>query len=161
MPNYRDCNNQIKRITYETGFLSLYAQRNVFEILSNQPEIRLYLPFTDWFGSKRTSAWIYSSRKMVNTVRFRVYSLRFRQDFCVCIYLAHTSRTTRPQATLLSINWTPSCMSSNSRYSSICWFHRHTQYVNLNQLWIVIMLLRLIWLQTEYLLMLNLFEWWE
>ena len=28
-----------------------HTQRNVFEILSNQPEIRLYIPFSDWFGT--------------------------------------------------------------------------------------------------------------
>ena len=28
-----------------------YAQRNIFEIILNQPEIRLYLPCTDWFGT--------------------------------------------------------------------------------------------------------------
>ena len=28
-----------------------FTQRNLFEILSNQTEIRLYLPFSDWFGT--------------------------------------------------------------------------------------------------------------
>ena len=28
-----------------------YTQRNLFEILLNQTEIRLYLPFSDWFGT--------------------------------------------------------------------------------------------------------------
>ena len=32
-----------------------YAQRKLFEILLNQTEVRLYLPCTDWFGTKRTS----------------------------------------------------------------------------------------------------------
>ena len=27
-----------------------YTQRNIFEILFNQTETRLYLPFSDWFG---------------------------------------------------------------------------------------------------------------
>ena len=34
-----------------------YTQRNLFEILLNQPEIRLYLPFSDWFGSKLIGKW--------------------------------------------------------------------------------------------------------
>ena len=33
------------------------TKRIFFEILLNQPEIRLYLPFSDRFGSKRTSVW--------------------------------------------------------------------------------------------------------
>ena len=30
----------------------LYTKRNVFKILLNQTEIRLYLPFSDWFGTE-------------------------------------------------------------------------------------------------------------
>ena len=29
-------------------------QRNIFEILLNQTELRLHLPFSDWLGTKRT-----------------------------------------------------------------------------------------------------------
>ena len=32
-----------------------YCIQNLFEILINQTEIRLYLPCTDWFGTKGTS----------------------------------------------------------------------------------------------------------
>ena len=49
-----------------TNFLP--ALRNIFKILLNQPEIRLYLPFFDWYGSKRTSVRIHVNRKMVNTI---------------------------------------------------------------------------------------------
>ena len=56
-----------------------------FEILSNQPEIRFYLPFSDWFGSKRTSVLIQINRKMVNTIWFRVDSIRLQNDFSVCL----------------------------------------------------------------------------
>ena len=31
--------------------------RNIFGIILNQTEIRLYLPFSDWFGKKQTSVW--------------------------------------------------------------------------------------------------------
>ena len=47
------------------------TQRNLFEILLNQTEIWLYLPFSDWFGTKRTSVWFQINRIMVNTIRFR------------------------------------------------------------------------------------------
>ena len=32
-------------------------QRNLFEILLNQPEIGLYLPFSNWYGTKPISVW--------------------------------------------------------------------------------------------------------
>ena len=62
------------------------TQRYLFWILLNQPEIRLYLPFSDWFGSKRTSVWIQINRKMVNTIWFRVDLTRCKKYFSVCVY---------------------------------------------------------------------------
>ena len=54
-------------------YRQILAQKNLFEILLNQPEIRLYLPFSCWFGSKRTSVWFQINRNsMVNTIWFRV-----------------------------------------------------------------------------------------
>ena len=38
-------------------FLHSYTQRNLTGILSNQIQIRLYLPCTDWFGTIRTAVW--------------------------------------------------------------------------------------------------------
>ena len=35
-----------------------YTQTNLFKILLNQPEIGLYLPFSDWFLYKRTSVCV-------------------------------------------------------------------------------------------------------
>ena len=65
--------------------MNLYTQRNLFEILLNQPEIRLYLTFSDWFGSKWTSVWIQINRKIVNTIWFRFDLIRFWKYFSVCI----------------------------------------------------------------------------
>ena len=61
-----------------------YAQRNLFEILLNHTELRLYLPFSDWFGTKWTSVWFQINRQIVNTIWFRFDSIIFRKDFCVC-----------------------------------------------------------------------------
>ena len=33
------------------------TEGNLFKISLNQTEIRLYLSFFDWFGTKRTSVW--------------------------------------------------------------------------------------------------------
>ena len=60
-----------------------FTHENHFEILLNQPEIRLYLPFSGWFGNKRTSVWFQVIRKMINTIWFRVDLIRFRKDFHV------------------------------------------------------------------------------
>ena len=53
------------------------SRRNLFEILLNQTEIRLNLPFPDWFGTKRTSVWFQISRKVVNTIWFPFDLTRF------------------------------------------------------------------------------------
>ena len=62
----------------------MHTQRNLFEILLNQPEIRLYISFYDWFGSKWTSVWFQINPKMVITIWFQVDLIRFRKDFSVC-----------------------------------------------------------------------------
>ena len=53
------------------SIVRIYIKLIFFEILLNQPEIRLYLPFSGWFGSNRTSVWIQINRKMVYTICFR------------------------------------------------------------------------------------------
>ena len=60
-----------------------YTQRNLFEILLNQTEIRLYLPFSDWFGTKLTSVWFQINRNMVNTIWYRFDLIRFGKDISV------------------------------------------------------------------------------
>ena len=61
-----------------------YTQKKLFKIILNQPEIRLYLPFSDWFGTKQTSVCLQINRKMVNTIWFQIDLIRFRKDFSVC-----------------------------------------------------------------------------
>ena len=63
--------------------LDHYTQINLFGILLSQPEIRLYLLFSDWFGTKWTSVWFKINRRMVNTVWFRVELIRFWNNFSV------------------------------------------------------------------------------
>ena len=70
-----------------TSFLPRCTQINFFEILLNQTEIILYFPFSDWFGTKRTSVWFQISLKMVNTIWLQVDLIRFWRDFSVCIRL--------------------------------------------------------------------------
>ena len=61
-----------------------YTRINIFEILLNQTEIRLYLQFSDWFETKRTTVWLKINRKMVNTIWFLFDLIRFRKDLSVC-----------------------------------------------------------------------------
>ena len=61
------------------------------EILSDQPEIRLYLPFPDWFEVKQTSVWFQINREMVKKIWFRVDLIRFRKDFSVCAFGSSTN----------------------------------------------------------------------
>ena len=72
----------------ELTFSCQHTQRNIFEILLNQLEIRLYLSFSDWFGTKRTSVWFQINWKKVNTIWFRFDLIRFWKDFSVCEFRA-------------------------------------------------------------------------
>ena len=67
-------------------FMWVYTKRNVFEILLNQTEIRLYLSFSNRFWTKRSSVWLQINRKIVNTIWFRFDFIRFRKYFSVCGY---------------------------------------------------------------------------
>ena len=66
-------------------FFPIYPQRNFFEILLNKTEVRLYLSFSDWFGTKPTSIWFQINRKIVNTIWFRFDLIRYRKKFSECI----------------------------------------------------------------------------
>ena len=62
----------------------MYTKRNIFEILLNHTEIRLYLPFCDRFGIKRTSVWFQINRNMVYKIWFRCDLISFRKYFSLC-----------------------------------------------------------------------------
>ena len=55
----------------------IYTLTNLFAILLNKSENRLYLSFSDWFGIKLTFVWCQINRKMGNTIWFRVDLIRF------------------------------------------------------------------------------------
>ena len=62
-----------------------YTRRNLFQILVNQTEIRLYLPCIDWFGTANglVRLLFQINRCMVNTVWFRFDLIRFRKYLSV------------------------------------------------------------------------------
>ena len=64
------------------------TQRNLFEILLNQTEIGLYLPFSDWFGTKRKSVWFQINRKMISTIRFLFDLIIFWKDLSVWLEMS-------------------------------------------------------------------------
>ena len=69
---------------------------NIHDIICwDQPEIRVYLPFSDWSGSKRTSVWIQINRKMVNTIWFQVDSIRLRKSVSVVAFERKTAPESR------------------------------------------------------------------
>ena len=59
-------------------------QTETFEILLDQTKIRFYLPFSNLFGTKRTSVGFQINRKMVNTIWLQFDWIRFRRDFSEC-----------------------------------------------------------------------------
>ena len=86
----RDVNLLDSYTSHRYCFYSLggnHTQRNLFGIILNPPEIRLYFPCTDWFRTNRTSVRFQINRKMVNTIWFRVDFIRFRKDFSVCTWI--------------------------------------------------------------------------
>ena len=46
-----------KWVKQDSEINDLCTQRNLFEILLNQTKIKLYLPFSDSFGTKRKFVW--------------------------------------------------------------------------------------------------------
>ena len=68
----------------EGGVSNLTSQESRLHIHAKLTGIRLYLPFSDWFRTKRNSVWCHINRKMVNTMYFRFDSIRFRKYFSVC-----------------------------------------------------------------------------
>ena len=68
-----------------TTINSWCTQKKLFEILLNQTEIRLYLPFFNCFGIKRTSVWFQINRKMVNKINKNL--IRIQKVFSVCGYI--------------------------------------------------------------------------
>ena len=72
------------RLSRGCGYsLHQHTQIYFFEILLNQTEIRLYLTFSDWYGTKQTSIWFQINRKMVNNIWFWFDLIRFRKRFSV------------------------------------------------------------------------------
>ena len=122
----------------------------IFEILLNRPKIRLYLPFSDWFVSKRTlSVWIQINRKMANAIWFGVDLIRFRKYFSVW-RLKHGGIF----CTLLHIHsfWVA------REWIKLIQIYTKKFILNLvksNQIWIVITIFWLIWHQTEFRLIAN------
>ena len=87
---HRKCPGKFEIKLCQYKWLKFFTQRNIFEILLNQPEIRLYLLVSDWFGSKRTSVSIQISQKMVNTIWFQFDLIRFWKDF-FCVFFINYS----------------------------------------------------------------------
>ena len=46
----------------------------------------MYLAFSDWFRTKRTSVWFQINRCMVITIWFGLDLIRFGKDFSACVY---------------------------------------------------------------------------
>ena len=62
-----------------------YTQRNLFGILLNQTEIRLYVPVSDWFGTKRTPFGAKSIGKWQIQSDFGLITIWFpytKRNFC-------------------------------------------------------------------------------
>ena len=64
--------------------ISIWKTFYLPKILVKSTGIRLYLPFSDWFWTKRNSVWFQIKRKMVNTIWFRLIRQESQVDFSAC-----------------------------------------------------------------------------
>ena len=76
----RKKSNQLRRSGRGCNF---HTQRNIFEILLNLTEIRLYLPFSDWFRTENGTIRLLFliNWKIVNTIWFQFDLIRYRKHF--------------------------------------------------------------------------------
>ena len=68
---------------YVAGNYPSYTQGKISRIALILTHIRLYLPFSDWFGIKLTSFCFKINRKIVNTIWYRFELTRFEKVFSV------------------------------------------------------------------------------
>ena len=103
-----------------------YTQRNIFEILLKQTEIRLYLSCTDWFGTAngRVRLLFQLNWKLVKTFWFKFDEIRFWKDFSVCRNNHHNLNSTRNESYFfLACSW--ESFSDNSLFClRTCWKKR-------------------------------------
>ena len=76
--------DQLTNITLTAILDYTYTQRNFFGILLIQTEIRLYLPFSNRFGSKQTFVKIQISENGIYNL-ISVWNNKIPKSFCVCI----------------------------------------------------------------------------
>ena len=104
------------------------TQRNLFGILLNQTEIRLYISFSGWFGAKRLSVWFQINQKIAYTFRFRFDSIIIQKHIPVCIYkhpwhsfLACQENSTKPstQTQLFPIPRKKFLLGAKSQFSDL------------------------------------------
>ena len=76
--------------------LAKFTQRNIFEILLYQTEIRLYLPFSDWFGTTNVQNYPRQTKfglllqffdSFVYQTKFRLVHMIKRKDIGIIIFL--------------------------------------------------------------------------
>ena len=59
-------------LVFSNNFNLIIQQRNRLLIIFKLTEIRLYLTFSNWFGTRRNSFWLWINQKMVNLIRFQL-----------------------------------------------------------------------------------------
>ena len=71
-------------VTINTGLIG--QTDKYFLIIVKSTVIRLYLPFSDWFRTKRKPVWSQINRKRLTIIWFWLDSARIRKDVSVCSY---------------------------------------------------------------------------
>ena len=71
----------------DTNVMAEKSQRNLFEILLNQTEIRLYLPFSDWFRTANECR-LFSVQILPENGKYNLISVWFNiiSNIFLCVY---------------------------------------------------------------------------
>ena len=115
-------NKIVRTITYcfklkEARISTSACTQKSFRNHIKKTEIRLYLPFYDWFEIKRMSVWIQINRKMVNTICFRVALIILRKDFFASM--------------IMKVGQPPACLFGPNKWmnSGVYWSYIYRTFV--------------------------------
>ena len=104
--------------------ISFLEQRTekVTGILRHQTEIRVYLPFSDWFRIELTSVWFKINRKMINTIWFRFDDTRFGNGFSVWMHSEEINSILHPSVAIFGRHSKATLSNFEVLFSATSWW---------------------------------------
>ena len=109
-----------KKPSIELRIKEAGATNNRIRLAEKTTPIRCNLPFSEWFGTKRTlSVWFQIDQKMVNTIWFRFELIIFRKYISVCKFFLPVRQLIKsPRAEIMFEEWRNCSSPSSKRLAS-------------------------------------------